>query len=58
LDGPARSFEVRYHFPSREAFGRYEKEHAPRLRSEGLKLFPVEKGVEYKRTVGVSVAEF
>src|SRR5687768_13209820 len=40
-----RAFEVRYVFPSRESFTRYEQEHAPRLRAEGLKLFPVERGV-------------
>ncbi len=54
-DAPAgrRAFEVRYHFPSRESFALYEKEHAPRLRAEGLKLFPVERGVSYRRAVGV-----
>ncbi len=58
LDGPGHSFEVRYHFPSREGFARYEKEHAPRLRAEGLKRFPVEKGVIYRRTVGTVVKTF
>lgn len=53
LDGPERSFEVRYHFPSRAVFERYEKEHAPRLRAEGLRRFPVEKGVSYRRSLGV-----
>ena len=54
IDGaaPARLFEVRYHFPSRHAFERYEQDHAPRLRAEGLKLFPVEKGISYRRSVG------
>jgi hypothetical protein len=52
LDGPGRSFEIRYHFDSRESFQRYEREHAPRLRAEGLKLFPTENGVVYRRTVG------
>jgi hypothetical protein len=52
LDGPEPAFEVRYHFPSRAAFARYEKEHAPRLRAEGLRRFPVEKGVVYRRSVG------
>src|SRR5262249_38654907 len=58
LDGPGRSFEVRYHFPSREAFVRYEQDHAPRLRAEGLKLFPVERGVTYRRSVGVVTDSF
>jgi dipeptidase E len=48
-----RSFEVRFHFPSRAALAYYQSEHAPRLREEGLRLFPVEKGVSYRRTVGV-----
>ncbi len=58
LDGaaPARSFEVRYHFPSREAFEQYEQDYAPRLRADGLKLFPVDRGVSYRRSVGVVVA--
>jgi dipeptidase E len=48
-----RSFEVRFHFASREALDHYQREHAPRLREEGLRLFPVEKGVSYQRQVGV-----
>jgi hypothetical protein len=52
LDGPKRSFEVRYSFPSREAFAVYERDHAPRLRAEGLRLFPPEKGVAYRRSLG------
>lgn len=53
LDGATPSFEIRYHFPSREVFAQYEKEHAPRLRAEGLQRFPVEKGVTYRRSIGV-----
>jgi hypothetical protein len=53
LDAPANAFEVRYRFPSREAFQGYERDLAPRLRAEGLRLFPVEKGVQYRRSVGV-----
>jgi len=53
LDAEAgRSFEVRYRFPSRDAFARYEREFAPRLREEGARLFPQEKGVAYRRAVG------
>jgi hypothetical protein len=58
LDGPGRAFEVRYRFPSREAFAAYERDHAPRLRAEGLRLFPVEKGVTYCRSVGAVHATF
>ena len=57
LDGPGRSFEVRYHFPSRGVFEHYEKEHAPRLRADGLKRFPVEKGITYRRSVGLVVGK-
>jgi hypothetical protein len=53
LDGPEHAYEVRYHFPSREVFALYEKEHAPRLRAEGLARFPVDKGIIYRRSVGV-----
>ena len=55
LDGPARSVEVRYHFPSRQVFEQYEKEHAPRLRAEGLQRFPPERGISYRRSIGVLV---
>ena len=58
IDGPGRSFEVRYHFPSRQLFDQYEKELAPRLREDGLKRFPVEKGVAYHRSVGVVIRSF
>lgn len=53
LDAPAPTYEVRYRFPSRQAFDLYERDHAPRLRAEGLRLFPVEKGIRYQRSVGV-----
>jgi 4-carboxymuconolactone decarboxylase len=58
LDEPAGAYEVRYQFPSREVFRRYEREHAPRIRAEGLRLFPPEKGVNYRRTVGVIAGAF
>lgn len=52
LDGPRAAFEVRYRFASRAAFAAYERDHAPRLRAEGLKLFPPERGVSYRRSLG------
>jgi hypothetical protein len=55
LDGPKRSFEVRYRFPSQQAFAAYERDHASRLRAEGLQRFPPERGVSYRRTLGVIV---
>jgi Domain of unknown function (DUF4286) len=53
LDGPDCTYEVHYRFSSRETFARYERECAPRLRAEGMSLFPPEKGVTYRRSVGV-----
>ncbi len=50
---PVQHFEVRYLFHDRAAFARYEKEHAPRLRAEGIALFPPQRGVTYRRTVGL-----
>jgi hypothetical protein len=55
LDTPANAYEVRYRFPSRSDFESYERDHAPRLRAEGLSLFPVEKGVSYRRAVGTII---
>lgn len=53
--GPA-VFEARYSFDSRESFTRYEREHAPRLRAEGLARFPINRGVAYERSTGEVVA--
>jgi hypothetical protein len=51
LDGAAR-IECRYHFASREDFARYEREHAPRLRAEGLARVPHEGAVRFTRSLG------
>lgn len=56
LDGEPLSCEARYVFASRADFERYEREHAPRLRAEGLQRFPPERGVRYRRTTGECVA--
>jgi len=55
LDSEKQSYEVRYQFPDKERFESYEEEHAPRLRAEGLALFPVEKGIEYSRSTGEAI---
>ena len=52
LDGTPVRCEVRYHFASREAFAAYERDHAPRLREEGLKRFPLQRGLTYDRRTG------
>jgi hypothetical protein len=49
--------QVRYHFADRDAFARYERDHAPRLREEGLKRFPLEQGLAYTRSTGEIVAQ-
>ena len=58
LDQPEITFEVRYRFPDRHAFDRYEQEIAPRLRAQRLKRFPAEKGISYWRSVGEVVNAF
>jgi hypothetical protein len=46
--------ESRYTFASRDAFADYERDHAPRLRAEGLALFP--SGLSFQRVTGDSVS--
>jgi hypothetical protein len=48
--------EVRYRFPSRRAFADYERDHAPRLRAEGLARFP--RGARFTRETGEILASF
>lgn len=48
--GEPPCFEARYRFADPFAFDVYEREHAPRLRDEGLRRFP--KGIRYRRTSG------
>lgn len=54
--GSAARIEVRYLFPDRAAFDRYEQEHAPKLRAEGLARFGPDRGVGFERRVGAVVA--
>ena len=56
IDGIAIAYEVRYRFASRHAFDSYERDHAPRLRAEGLRLFSTERGVSYGRCTGITLA--
>jgi len=51
VPGDEIACRVTYHFPSWDAFTAYERDHAPRLRAEGLALFPIEKGIRYHRSV-------
>lgn len=44
------TFAINYTFEDKAAFETYESEHAPRLREEGLSLFPLSLGLTYSRT--------
>lgn len=55
FDDAPLTLEVRYVFDSREAFAAYERDHAPRLRAEGQRLFP--EGVRFERRLGEVVHE-
>ncbi len=52
LDAPVTTFEARYEFASRQEFQHYERDHAQRLRADGLRRFPPESGVRFERTTG------
>jgi hypothetical protein len=52
LDGAQIAYEIRYYFASRTAYEVYERDHAPRLRAEGVARFPLELGLAYERAVG------
>ncbi|MFI4896906.1 MAG: hypothetical protein ACIARR_03690, partial [Phycisphaerales bacterium JB059] len=47
-----RRVEVRYAFPTQEAFETYVADHAPALRAEGLERFGPGSGVEFARSLG------
>jgi hydroxyacylglutathione hydrolase len=55
IDGEPPRIEVHYTFASRAAFAAYERDHAPRLRAEGLAKFP--SGITFARTSGDLVAK-
>jgi hypothetical protein len=50
--GDLPRIEVRYIFSTREVFDRYVREHAPRLRADGLKRFGPERRINFARSVG------
>ena len=51
LDGEPPKIESRYRFPNREVFDRYEQDHAPALRAEGLSRFG-SAGIRFERSLG------
>jgi hypothetical protein len=55
--GPWR-IEVRYSFPDREAFERYQRDVAPALRAQGQSRFPPQRGVSFERRTGIVVSRF
>ena len=55
LDSEVPAFEVHYRFETRQAFEAYERDHAPRLREEGLERFPLDLGLVYSRRTGERV---
>jgi hypothetical protein len=52
VDNSGEAYEIHYRFASRDAFDRYEREHAPRLRADGLARFPLNLGLKYERRTG------
>lgn len=44
-------YETHYRFATRAAYEKYLVEHAVRLREEGLRAFPLERGLKYERHV-------
>ncbi|HMO13280.1 MAG TPA: DUF4286 family protein [Pirellulaceae bacterium] len=52
IDAEIPIYEIRYSFESRADFDLYERDHAPRLRAEGLDLFPLNQGLSYQRSCG------
>lgn len=50
IDDELPTFAINYSFPDRSTFDRYEKEHAPGLREEGMQLFPHSLGLVYSRS--------
>jgi hypothetical protein len=55
-DGSPRTVEVCYRFESRQAFENYERDHAPRLRAEGSRRFPIEAlKLEFTRSTGTVI---
>jgi len=55
FDDAPLTVEARYRFADRDAFARYERDHAPRLRAEGRALFPT--GVRFERRLGDLLGE-
>jgi hypothetical protein len=44
-------YEIHYRFKNRAAYDQYIADHAQRLRDDGLRAFPLERGLKYSRHV-------
>ncbi len=58
IDTDHSCFEINYRFESAKTFACYERDHAPRLRNDSLREFPIELGLSYCRTCGEVVDQF
>lgn len=58
LSGDGHRFASTYRFESQQDLDRYEREFAPRLRAEGVALFPPESGIRFEREYGQILASF
>jgi len=58
IDSDCSCFEINYRFESAITFACYERDHAPRLRNDSLREFPIELGLSYDRTHGEMVEQF
>lgn len=57
MDEVETTYEVRYQFNTRADFENYERDHAPRLRQEGIERFPLELELAYSRSTGESISQ-
>lgn len=57
IDDRLPLFEIRYHFANRSDLDLYLADHAPRLRAEGIAAFPLELGLDIRRSTGTVVFE-
>lgn len=48
----SQQVETQYTFADKHAFDSYERDHAPRLREEGKRLFASKSGVQFTRKLG------
>lgn len=56
VDDTVPHYEIDYRFSSRATLEHYLANSAPKLRAEGLSLFPLELGLEYRRSTGSPLA--